>query len=281
MGASANTAHAQEHPTEIGGPETTTPYADAYARMDSLTDERPWSSEDSAHYIPGYELYGDFDTDAIFERVERAKRDSATLHLAIEPCDHHFPIIGAINSPFGPRGGRMHYGIDIELDEGDPVTSAFEGMVRISRFHPQFGNVIVIRHANGLETLYGHLSELHVAVGDHVEAGDLIGLGGTTGRSTGSHLHFETRYLGQPIDPQLLFNPTTGELRTNSLLVHPGLFTTVTKHAAVAHRTYRVRRGDTLSSIARRHRTSVKALCSANRLSKRSKLRVGQRLRIK
>ncbi|HRT53855.1 MAG TPA: M23 family metallopeptidase [Flavobacteriales bacterium] len=160
----------------------------------------------------------------IFERIERARNESTTLELSTSACDHTFPVCGAINSRFGPRHGRMHYGVDIDLEHGDTIVSAFEGVVRVSRYHRQFGHVVVVRHANGIETLYGHMSERKVEVGDHVEAGDLIGLGGSTGRSSGNHLHFETRYLGQPIDPQLLFNVQEGELRTSTLRVHPGLF---------------------------------------------------------
>jgi murein DD-endopeptidase MepM/ murein hydrolase activator NlpD len=275
-------AWSQADTAAIGGPEVVSPYEEDYASPYRMI-EGGASAEDSARVIPGYTTYGDFDTDAIFERQARAKRDTAILQLAFESCDHRFPTLGAINSPFGPRHGRMHYGLDIELESGDAVLSAFEGLVRISRFHQQFGNVIVVRHANGLETLYGHLSERLVETGDHVEAGDLIGLGGSTGRSTGSHLHFETRYLGQPIDPQLLFDARTGDLRSDTLMVHPGLFTLVDKQKARARagREYRVRRGDTLSSIAHRYKTTVSSLCSTNKLTRRSKLRVGQRLHVK
>ncbi len=267
---------------DIGGPETLTPYAEDYGSPGGEL-HRSITAEDSAKHIPCYSLYGDFDTESIFERIDRAKRDTATLTLAHAACDHQFPICGALNSPFGRRHGRMHYGIDIDLEVGDPVLCAFEGMVRISKYHRQFGHVVVVRHANGLETLYAHLSERGVKVGDHVEAGDRLGLGGSTGRSTGAHLHFETRYLGQPIDPQLLFNTVDGDLRTETLVVHPGLFSVASATSKVDRtvRTYRVRKGDTLSAIARRHRTTVKAICSANRISSRSKLRVGQRLRLK
>ncbi|MBL0044358.1 MAG: peptidoglycan DD-metalloendopeptidase family protein [Flavobacteriales bacterium] len=273
---------AQSDTLSIGGLEVSSPYGEGYSENYAGVRDI-WNADDSARVIPCYTLYSGFDTESIFDRTYNAKKDSTRLQLATNACDSHFPICGAINSPFGRRHGRMHYGLDIELDTGDPVVCAFEGMVRISRFHKQFGNVIVVRHANGLETLYGHLSELLVEPGDHVEAGDLIGLGGSTGRSTGAHLHFETRYLGQPIDPQLFFNVKEGELRASTLLVHPGLFTVI--HSGNANSkgggSYKVRRGDTLSSIARRQRTTVRALCSANRIGVRSKLRVGQRLRLK
>lgn len=273
--------HGQADSAAIGGPEDISPYGPAYAD-DAPGTDAVWSAEDSAHVIPGYELYGDFETETIFARMDRAKRDSTHLILSHAACDHSFPICGAINSPFGPRRGRMHYGIDIDLETGDGVMAAFEGMVRISKYHRQFGHVVVLRHPNGLETLYGHLSERLVEVGDHVEAGDLVGLGGSTGRSTGAHLHFETRYLGQPIDPQLLFDVRDGGLRADSLIVHPGLFSVITaQQKAKTIRYHRVRRGETLSAIARRNGTTVKALCRMNRIRSSSTLRAGQRLRLR
>ncbi len=275
-------AQNQSDTTAIGGLEVMTPYAEGYNSVTPAVDgvDPEWAFEDSARFIPGHALYGEFDTEVIFERSPRSHSDTAVLAISSAACDHVFPVCGELNSPFGPRHRRMHYGIDIDLQRGDPVVSAFEGVVRVSRFHKQFGHVVVVRHSNGLETLYGHLSERKVQAGDHVEAGETLGLGGSTGRSTGDHLHFETRYLGQPIDPQLLFDVREGELRTNILNVHPGLFSTAAKaKAALAQRFHTVRRGDTLSAIARKHRTTVKALCKINRIRGAGTLRVGQRLR--
>ncbi len=274
-------AQAQPDTSAIGGLEVMTPYAEGYnSVLPDDDDHSEWTAEDSAHFIPGHALYGEFDTEVIFERSSRAHTDSTVLELSTAACDHMFPVCGQLNSPFGPRHRRMHYGIDIDLERGDPVVSAFEGIVRVSRYHKQFGNVVVVRHSNGLETLYGHLSSRRVQAGDHLEAGDTLGLGGSTGRSTGNHLHFETRYLGQPIDPQLLFNVQEGELKTSTLHVYPGLFAAVAKaKAAMRQGSYTVRRGDTLSSIARKHRTTVKSLCKLNRIRSGSTLRVGQRLR--
>lgn len=264
---------------DVGGPEGVTPFAEGYA--DVMTDAvSVWSPADSLRNIPCHALYREFDTDVIFDRSGPSIADTATLRLGRAACDSHFPICGKVTSPFGPRHRRMHYGVDIELDRGDTVVAAFEGMVRISRYHSQFGHVVVIRHANGLETLYGHLSHRSVNTGDVVEAGQVIGLGGSTGRSTGDHLHFETRYLGHPIDPRMLFDIEEGVLRAEELHVHPGLFRTssaTTKNPA--QRVHVVRRGDTLSSIARRRGTSVQALCRTNRLRTTSTLRVGQRIR--
>jgi murein DD-endopeptidase MepM/ murein hydrolase activator NlpD len=274
-------AAAQSDSAAIGGPDETNPYDELLERNTELGEELPSlnTHEDSLRLIPAYEAYGDWNTDAIFSQHEGGVRDTVTLRLTYQACDNHLPICGEVNSPFGPRRGRMHYGVDIDLEKGDPVVCAFEGMVRISRYHRQFGNVVVVRHPNGLETLYGHLSERLVQAGDAVEAGQLLGLGGSTGRSTGDHLHFETRYLGQPIDPQFLFDIKEGELKAESLHVHPGLFT-IAKAAKARLKYYTVRRGDTLSAIARRNGTTVQRLKKINRVGSGNKLRVGQRIRL-
>ena len=114
-----------------------------------------------------------------------------------------------VTSNFGyrPAFGRNHKGIDVKVYIGDTIVSAFDGKVRVVKYdRGGYGKYIVIRHGNGLETIYGHLSKQLVKVGDVVRAGEPIGLGGNTGLSTGSHLHFETRLLGQAINPALLFD---------------------------------------------------------------------------
>ncbi|MFT3886024.1 MAG: M23 family metallopeptidase [Flavobacteriales bacterium] len=270
----------------IGGPEEPVTYEELGGGelIDAAAPSEDWDAEDSLAHIPSYAIYGDWNTDAIFHRRD-ALKDSVTLTLATCAADHYMPVCGHVTSPFGPRHGRMHYGTDLKLRHGDPVGAAFDGMVRISRYHKQFGNVVVIRHANGLETLYGHLSERLVETGDMVKAGQPIGLGGSTGRSTGDHLHFETRYLGQPIDPQLLFDVEQGELKANTLHLNADMFEALAKaNAAVAAKSrtkkfHTVRRGDTLSSISRRYGVSVTQLTRMNHLPNSNRLRPGQRVR--
>ena len=123
------------------------------------------------------------------------------------------PNITHPRSLYGYRHGRRHQGIDLPYPTGTPVPAAFDGKVRISDYVGGYGNLVVIRHANGLETFYGHLKESKVQSGDWVNAGDIIGLGGSTGRSTGPHLHFETRYRGAAFDPAWLIDFETGTLR--------------------------------------------------------------------
>ena len=112
-----------------------------------------------------------------------------------------------ITSNFGSRWGRQHKGLDIKVYIGDTIRSAFSGKVRIVRYEGGgYGKYIVIRHNNGLETIYGHLSKQLVEENQTVRAGEVIGLGGNTGRSTGSHLHFETRLCGVALNPALMFD---------------------------------------------------------------------------
>lgn len=195
-------------------------------------------------------------------------------------CDYQHPFMGRITSNFGWRHGRMHKGIDIDLETGDSVVAAFDGVVRIQKNDPGgFGNYVLIRHYNGLETIYAHLSEAWVERNEFVRAGEIIGLGGNTGRSTGSHLHFETRYLGQPIDPTHVINFSSGELKSDTLIITKEHF----KPAASSYtaRYHKIRKGDTLSGLARRYGTSVTAICRMNGISRNSVLRIGKVLRVR
>lgn len=120
------------------------------------------------------------------------------------PCDSRL-----VTSHYGYRRQfrRFHYGTDIKVYVGDTIRAVFDGKIRIVDYDGKgYGKWVLIRHENGLETLYGHMSKQLVAENQTVRAGQPIGLGGNTGRSTGSHLHFEARFLGQFIDPELMFN---------------------------------------------------------------------------
>ena len=123
------------------------------------------------------------------------------------------PVESFLTSHFGWRSRfhRMHYGTDLKLNIGDPVRCAFDGKVRITGYEARgYGNYVVVRHDNGLETVYGHLSKILVHENEPLKAGDEIGLGGSTGRSTGPHLHFEVRYLGNAINPEKIFDFADG-----------------------------------------------------------------------
>lgn len=188
------------------------------------------------------------------------------------------PIYGKINSNFGFRRYRYHYGVDIDLNTGDTIRAAFDGMVRISKRGRFFGNYIVIRHYNKLETVYGHLSKLLVGQNQHVKAGDVIGLGGSTGRSTGPHLHFEFRYLGRPINPNEMVDYASGTIKHEEFIVSGNTFAYYDEKSKIKF--HRVRRGETLSHISRRYNVPTSHICKINRMSKHKHLRAGQRIRV-
>ena len=183
-----------------------------------------------------------------------------------------------VTSEFGfRRGWQFHYGIDTRLKIGDSICSSFDGMVRIVQRGRAYGNYIVIRHFNGFETVYGHLSKTLVRVNQVVRAGEIIGLGGNTGRSTGPHLHYEIRYLGQPVSPRDLidFENFTAKYRIVDLCAQ--YFAYVKELEQV--RFYTVRKGDTLSGISKKVGVSIDRLCQLNNIKRNSTLRIGQRIR--
>lgn len=157
--------------------------------------------------------------------------ESIPIQLIDSITGHHYPYKGYMSSKYGPRNGRSHQGVDLPLKTGDPVYAAFDGKVRYSAFSSSgYGNLVIIRHDNGLETYYAHLSERLVSANDRVVAGQQIGKGGSTGRSSGPHLHFEARYKGQSFDPERLFDFKTGELRSSNILLKRRHFSITSKY---------------------------------------------------
>jgi murein DD-endopeptidase MepM/ murein hydrolase activator NlpD len=197
-----------------------------------------------------------------------------------------------VTSSFGPRRKNMHNGIDIKVYIGDTIVAAFDGKVRIVNTEQKgYGNYVVIRHNNGLETIYGHLSKQLVKENQEVKAGEAIGLGGNTGRSTGSHLHFETRFLNIAINPASLFNFQKEDIVTDTYVftkhkspVKKNLSKTMVKmnddsnNDKVIHY-HKVKKGDTLSHIALASGVSLSQLCKMNRITLTTIIRPGQVLR--
>ncbi|MCQ2067666.1 MAG: peptidoglycan DD-metalloendopeptidase family protein [Bacteroidaceae bacterium] len=178
-----------------------------------------------------------------------------------------------ITDKFGyrPRRGKQHLGLDIRIKTGDTIRGAFDGKVRISRYERRgYGHYLVIRHPNGLETVYGHLSKKLVNENDIVHAGDPIALGGNTGRSTGPHLHFETRILGNAINPALMFDFKNQRAVTDYYVYE--------KNTRPVY--YRVKSGDTLSGIALKNHTSVSNICKMNGITSKAVIKPGQTLRV-
>lgn len=155
----------------------------------------------------------------------RSCTGSVPSNYKIDLRGFHMPTPSRkINSPFGPRWGRQHEGLDIKVYIGDTIRAAFDGKVRICKYNGGgYGYYIVIRHPNGLETLYGHLSKQIVKKDQIVRAGEPIGLGGNTGKSNGSHLHFETRVLGQPINPALMFDFVNQDVTGDFFVLNNGI----------------------------------------------------------
>jgi murein DD-endopeptidase MepM/ murein hydrolase activator NlpD len=270
--------------------------------VDSLALKRLIFTE--SYDSPAEDLYEDWSNK--YAHQETALPDSFRISLTdfCMPTDSR-----VLTSNFGARWGRQHKGLDIKVYIGDTIRAAFSGKVRIVRYEGRgYGKYVVIRHNNGLETIYGHMSKQLVEENQIVAAGDPIGLGGNTGRSTGSHLHFETRLCGVALNPALMFDFRNQDvvddyymfrkdtyqresvIATRLRGVNGSSFVNADdaslEMASAASRSYdrtsrlhKVRRGETLSSIARKRGTSVSQLMRMNHLRRNAKLKPGQILK--
>lgn len=231
------------------------------------------------------------------------------------------PMRGNIISKYGPRRRSNHNGVDIPLKTGEPLFAIFEGKVRYAKFNAGgYGNLVIIRHPNGLESWYAHLTRLNVKPNDFVKTGQVIGYGGSTGRSTGPHLHFELRYQDQSFDPEFIVDFANGQLRYQNFSLEKRFFNirsraseileeddvTLDAHAAgsllaeandstiktvqappkpkpVAAQPvyYKIRSGDTLGRIALKYRVSIDQICRLNKITRTTTLSINKTLRIK
>lgn len=183
-----------------------------------------------------------------------------------------------VTSKYGWRDGRSHRGYDLDLEVWDKVFSMFDGKVRFAGYYGGYGRVVVVRHYNGLESLYAHLHRYKVKVGDEVKAGDVVGLGGSSGHSTGSHLHFEIRYKGIALDPGSFIDINNKKLISDRIYLRKNKYGYASIPVGVPFHV--VERGDSLYEIARRYGTSIARLCEINDLRRNAYLKVGQRIRI-
>lgn len=268
--------------------------------------------ERESYESPAAELYADWSNDRVHLRQNELP-DNYRIDL------RHFCMptpSRVVTSNYGPRWGRRHEGLDIKVYTGDTIRAAFSGKVRIVKWDGRgYGKYIVIRHNNGLETVYGHLSKQLVTEDQQVRAGDVIGLGGNTGRSQGSHLHFETLLNGVPVNPALLFDFRNQDVTGDYYVINNKTYAQESAEATrlrgkmgnggytpemvygnaapefnpakqteqsssrAAKAFHKVRKGETLSSIARKRHTTVAKLCQLNGINKRSTVRPGQILR--
>ena len=199
-----------------------------------------------------------------------------------------------VTSQFGPRWGRWHEGMDLDLNTGDPVYSTYDGIVRVVAYNGGgYGRFVLVRHYNRLETLYGHLSKTTVEVGQLLKAGDMVGLGGNTGRSYGDHLHYENRYEGNPFSPAWIWDFPGQTIRNERFVLSPRVWDhlrggraydsefDISKAPVKRTVLHKVRRGETLDSIANKYGMSTSELAQKNRLRLSARLKIGQKLRVK
>ena len=270
--------------------------------VDSMVLKRIIEQEE--RYNPSADLYEDWNN--VYAHRETTLPDSFRIDLR----GFHMPTDSrVVTSNFGSRWGRQHKGLDIKVYIGDTIRAAFSGKIRIVKYEPKgYGKYVVIRHHNGLETIYGHMSKHLVVENQEVKAGEPIGLGGNTGRSTGSHLHFETRLCGVALNPALMFDfrnqdvvgdfynfnrkhyaaesaqatrlrgAGNSSVTTSDDDLDLAVSTTPARTTSNVH-FHKVKKGDTLQAIARKHHTTVAKLCQLNRIGKNIRLRPGQILK--
>ena len=208
--------------------------------------------------------------------------DSLQEDVHIPMAGFVLPAPGYVTSPYGWRRYRMHKGTDIKVQIGDSIRAAWSGQVRIVGWDPRgYGYYVVIRHDNGLETIYGHLSRPLVDEYEKVPAGFVIGLGGNTGRSTGSHLHWEIRYLGEAMNPASFVDFSTGQLKNADEYVIGIKAMKQARAEQAAMKYHKVRSGDTLSGIAKKYGTTVKRLCQLNNIKETKILQIGMKIRVR
>lgn len=266
-----------------------------------------------------------WDTSSVFSyrSVELADIPQVVeLKLIEDISQFSIPLRGKVYSKYGPRRRRNHNGVDIPLKTGEPIIAAFDGKVRYAKFNSGgFGNLVIVRHPNGLETWHAHLSKLNVSVGDYVKSGQVIGFGGNTGRSRGPHLHFEVRYKDQTFDPEFLFDFENGAIRYLTFALERSYFNihsraselleeddddfnmestllanaddSTTIRAAQAPKPkpepaksttavyHTVRQGDMLGKISIRYGVSIGQICRLNNITEKTVLSLGRRLRVK
>lgn len=240
----------------------------------------PWPLDTNPY--PAHNFYQSWNTLIPHPYKTNISRGDSELVLSLThnymDCGYSHPIEGVVTSNFGWRGKKHHNGIDIDLVRGDTVDNVFRGTVRLAKWTGGYGRTIIVRHHNGLETIYAHLYKIFVKPGDIVDPGQAIGRGGNSGASRGSHLHFETRFKGKAIDPSSIIDFKNFKLISDSVVIRK------TRQGYVSFQPgtqfYKIKRGDFLFKIANQHGVSVKQLCKWNKIRRNSVLIAGKELKV-
>ncbi|WP_040491799.1 peptidoglycan DD-metalloendopeptidase family protein [Xanthomarina gelatinilytica] len=279
---------AQNKSPEVYSPESTQFIDDLEAYLTSIHTETE-TMDITSEFWDTSKIKIDYDTEVAYP-----------IHIQFKDTNYVSPIPRnkVITSRYGWRKGRAHKGIDIDLITGDSLYAMFDGVVRFANYSSGHGRTVVVRHFNGLETVYAHLSRYGVKENDTVVAGSYLGKGGTSGNARGSHLHLEMNYKGIPVNPEYLldFNEnneirakdiwitktwTRPELHSSKRQSKLEIFSTEEEAIASMNRepkVYIVKKGDTLSKISLRNNTSITAICKSNHMKRNSTLRIGQKL---
>ena len=241
--------------------------------------------------MPENDLYETYKND---QTVNPFRNLEVPATANIDVSEFCMPTMGYMTSPYGYRRRfrRTHKGVDLKVQIGDTIRAAFSGYVRLTKFERKgYGYYVILTHNDGFETIYGHLSKFLVEPGEYVKVGTPIALGGNTGRSTGPHLHFETRYMGYAINPAAIFDFENKTTHTDVYTFNKSSYTkardyspksTKAKSSTVTSSggsTYKVRKGDTLDKIARKNGTTVAKLRRLNGI-KNDRLSIGQRIKV-
>lgn len=253
------------------------------AELDSLNIELEGDDDEEDMFAEGDTTGSSWDATKVNPYNIKVEDIADTI---INVSSYSHPNYNVVTSECGERWGRFHAGTDMRLRVGDTIRAAFDGKVRIMRYNKKFrkkgyGHFVMLRHPNGLETLYGHLHKPLVSVNQEVKSGDPIGLGGNTGRSTGPHLHFEFRYKGLPINARKIVDFETGQVLSPKFEINKAAFDTYNEYLHSPAKYHKVRKGDTLGKIARKYHTSVKRLCALNKIRPNTTLKLGRKLRVK
>jgi len=256
----------------------------------ALPDNIDFVKEDGAPY-PANAYYHEWNTRGTWHYPDSLHRNDSIIVLQLANADqgmkYSHPLCqktlrryyGWVTSPFGWRDGKAHNGVDLELHLYDSILNMFDGKVRVASKQGGFGKVVIVRHFNGLETLYAHMSQFKVHTGDTVKAGQVLGLGGMTGNASGTHLHMEVRFKGLPVNPAHIISFSDKELYSDTLILKKY------KHRYIAYpygkEFHIVKRGESPYRIAKRYGMDLTTLRELNGYTEKTRLIVGQKVRVK